>query len=101
MVDGNATKIVIISMIEYSVIVCTICCRGAHVVRHNVCFVLIVVVEFDAKRWIEILYPKKSYVYNTSAIGTIEGSLWYYVQKNDVKWTCFVVRVYILYKLCF
>ena len=29
------------------------------VVRHNVCFVLIVVVEFDAKRWIEILYPKR------------------------------------------
>ena len=54
-VDG-ASKIVII---EYSVIVCTICCRGAHVARHNVCFVLIVVVEFDAKRWIEILYPKK------------------------------------------
>ena len=25
----------------------------------DVCFVLIVVVEFDAKRWIEILYPKR------------------------------------------
>ena len=78
-------------MIEYSVIVCTICCRGAHVVRHNVCFVLIVVVEFDAKRWIEICIQKESYMYNTSAVGTIEGLLLYYVQKNDVKCTCFFV----------
>ena len=48
-----------IVIIEYSVIVCTICCRGASSCEAYVCFVLIVVVKFDAKRWIEILYPKR------------------------------------------